>query len=245
MDNNLNQLIQLQKIDSQILSFRAQLDELPRKLNQHRETLNTAITKSDTAHHEFEKLSKDKHTSEMDLKEDEESVKKFSVQLYAVKTNEQYNALKHEIALVKEKISKTEDTILELMDKIDTVKHTWDEEKKQVEEGKQVFAEEEQKSLAEETRLKSLIAELETQRKQIADTVEAAFLVSYQRISQRYNGLALVSIKGNICQGCSMKLPPQVIAEVNKNDKIVRCENCARILYALEESEPETVQEVK
>ncbi|MDI6782977.1 MAG: C4-type zinc ribbon domain-containing protein [bacterium] len=242
MDNNLKQLVQLQKIDTQFLSFRAQLDELPQKLNQHRETLNTAIAKSDTAHREFEKLSKDKHTGEIDLKEDEENVKKFTTQQYAVKTNEQYNALKHEIALVKEKISKTEDTILELMDKIDIAKRTWDEEKKKIEEGKRVLAEEEKKSLAEESRLKSLIAELETQRKQIAETIEATLLASYQRISQRYKGLALVVVKGDVCQGCSMKLPPQVIAEVNKNDKIVRCENCARILYASEESEPETVQ---
>lgn len=234
MDNNLKQLIQLQKIDSKIISLHAQLDELPRTLNKHRETLNAIVAKNDAVHQEFDRLTKERHACELDLKQDEEDVKKFNGQLYAVKTNEQYNALKHEIAQLKEKISKTEDTILELMDKLDTAKRSWDEQKKKVEEGKRVFAEEEKQNLAEETQVKSQLQELETKRKQIADTIDTNILTAYQKISQRWKGQALASIKGAICQGCSMKLPPQVIAEVNKNDKIVRCENCARILYAEE-----------
>jgi hypothetical protein len=245
LDNNLKQLIQLQNLDTQILSLHVKLDGLPKKLNEQKNLLNALIAKSDIVHRAFEQLTKDRHTCEIDLKEDEENVKKFSSQLYAVKTNEQYNALKHEIAMMKDKISKTEDKILELMDKIDSTKHIWDEEKKKVEEAKRVFAEEEKTSLAEETRWKALLAELESQRKRVADTIETTILASYQRIRQRYSRLAVVQVKGAVCQGCSMKLPPQVIAEVNKNDKIVRCENCARILYASEESEPETVQEIK
>jgi predicted nucleic acid-binding Zn-ribbon protein len=234
LDNNLKQLIQLQKIDSQIQALHNRLIELPRKLSIQRDTLNAIITKQDATHHEFERLTKERHACELDLKQDEENVKKFSSQLYSVKTNEQYNALKHEIAQVKEKISKTEDTILDLMEKLDTAKKTGDEQKKKVEDGKRVFAEEEKKILAEETLVKSQVADLELKRKDIASTIDAVTLTSYQKISQRWNGQALASIKGAICQGCSMKLPPQVIAEVNKNDKIVRCENCARILFAEE-----------
>jgi uncharacterized protein len=234
LDNNLKQLIQLQKVDVQILALHNRLNELPRQLNMQRDNLNVIIAKQDAAHHEFDRLTKERHACELDLKQDEENVKKFSGQLYAVKTNEQYNALKHEITQVKEKISKTEDTILELMDKLDTAKKTGDEQKKKVEEGKQIFAEEEKKILAEETLVKSQVAELELKRKDVASTIDAVTLASYQKISQRWNGQAIASIKGAICQGCSMKLPPQVIAEVNKNDRIVRCENCARILYAEE-----------
>jgi uncharacterized protein len=234
LDKNLKQLIQLQKIDSQIQALHVRLAELPRKLTIQRETLNAIIAKHDAAHHEFDRLTKERHACEIDLKQDEENVKTFSNQLYAVKTNEQYNALKHEINQVKEKISKTEDTILELMDKLDTAKRVWDEQKKKVEDGKRIFAEEEKKILAEEALVKGQVAELESKRKGIADTIDTISLSSYQKISQRWNGQALASIKGEICQGCSMKLPPQVIAEVNKNDKIVRCENCARILFAEE-----------
>ncbi|MFB3895069.1 MAG: zinc ribbon domain-containing protein [bacterium] len=234
MDKNLQQLIQLQKLDSQIQAKHTRLNELPLELNRHRDTLNAIIAKHDAAHHEFERLTKERHACELDLKQDEENVKTFSSQLYSVKTNEQYNALKHEIAQIKEKISKTEDAILELMDKLDTTKKTWDEQKKKVEEGKRVFAEEEKKILDEETSVKSTVAELELSRKEITQTIDTPILASYQKISQRWKGQALASIKGEICQGCSMKLPPQVIAEVNKNDKIVRCENCARILFAEE-----------
>lgn len=234
MDKNLQQLIQLQKIDSQIQTLHTRLNELPQELNRHREILNGIIAKYDAAHHEFERLTKERHACELDMKQDEENVKTFSSQLYAVKTNEQYNALKHEIAQLKEKISKIEDRILELMDKLDTTKKTGDEQKKKVEEGKKVFAEEEKKILDEETAVKSKVAELELKRIEISQTIDASILASYQKISQRWKGQALASIKGEICQGCSMKLPPQVIAEVNKNDKIVRCENCARILFAEE-----------
>ncbi|MCX7919599.1 MAG: C4-type zinc ribbon domain-containing protein [bacterium] len=235
MNTSLNQLIELQKIDTQIISLRTKLDELPKKLNEQKQALNTLIAKCDAARQTFEQLSKDRHTCEMNLKEDEENVKKFSVQLYAVKTNEQYNALKHEIALAKEKISKTEDKILELMDKIDNIKRVWDEEKKKVEEGKQRFAEEEKKIHREEAELKEQIARYETERATLANNIEPSLLNVYQRISKRYNGLALVSIKGDVCQGCFLRLPPQVVNEVKKNERIIKCENCARILYWNEE----------
>jgi uncharacterized protein len=234
LDNKLKQLIQLQKIDSQILKLHTRLNELPQKLKLQRETLTAIIAKHDAAHHELDRLTKERHTCELDLKQDEESVKTFSNQLYSVKTNEQYNALKHEIAQIKDKISKTEDTILELMDKLDIAKKLLDEQKKKVEEGKRVFAEEEKEILAEEVQVKGQVAELELKRKDITVNIDTTILAAYQKISQRWHGQALASIKGEICQGCSMKLPPQVIAEVNKNDKIVRCENCARILFAEE-----------
>jgi len=43
--------------------------------------------------------------------------------------------------------------------------------------------------------------------------------------------LALVPVEGTSCGGCHRVFPPQVINEVQIQDKVVRCEFCARLLY--------------
>ncbi|MDD5756941.1 MAG: C4-type zinc ribbon domain-containing protein [bacterium] len=38
-------------------------------------------------------------------------------------------------------------------------------------------------------------------------------------------------MKNNSCGGCHMTLPPQVVNEVRKLDRLVLCESCSRILF--------------
>ena len=53
----------------------------------------------------------------------------------------------------------------------------------------------------------------------------------YERIIKSKDGLAVVTIANDACQGCFRVMPPQVVNEIKMNDELVFCENCARILY--------------
>jgi hypothetical protein len=41
----------------------------------------------------------------------------------------------------------------------------------------------------------------------------------------------MVSARNETCQGCFVNVPPQMFIEVQKNNSLVRCPNCNRILY--------------
>jgi uncharacterized protein len=67
--------------------------------------------------------------------------------------------------------------------------------------------------------------------------VQAAFLKRYTMLLNKRDGVAVVAINENVCQGCYMGLPPQQVIEVRKADKINLCPTCQRILYFKEQEE--------
>jgi predicted nucleic acid-binding Zn-ribbon protein len=52
----------------------------------------------------------------------------------------------------------------------------------------------------------------------------------YERISRGKAGLAVVAIKKGACGGCFSALPPQMVNEVKRNDRLITCEHCGRVL---------------
>ena len=60
-------------------------------------------------------------------------------------------------------------------------------------------------------------------------------LKRYEKIRSARDGIAVVAIQGENCGGCFTTIPPQVINEAKKGDRILTCESCGRIIVFLEE----------
>lgn len=230
----LKQLVDLQELDNHINRIETELADIPRQIEIHRSKLNNEISESKVLQHQQETLTKERHAKELDLKSREDEIRTFNTQLYSVKTNEQYKAIQHEIADVKSKISKLEDDILVIMESLDKTKEILNKKKVIIQQEETRFKEVEQKFKTEIQRLEELLKEAEKNRTKLVESIEPDLLRIYNRISSKWSGSALATVKGYVCQGCSMTLPAQVIAEVRKNDRIVQCENCSRILYVNE-----------
>ena len=50
-------------------------------------------------------------------------------------------------------------------------------------------------------------------------------------IFSRRGGLAVVEIREGICQGCRMRVPPQLFNEIQRNEQVILCPSCQRMLY--------------
>ena len=75
------------------------------------------------------------------------------------------------------------------------------------------------------------------QRDKEAATLQPPYLKRYSMLLNKRDGLAVVAITDNVCQGCYMTLPPQQVIEVRKADKLNLCPTCQRILYFKETEE--------
>ena len=53
----------------------------------------------------------------------------------------------------------------------------------------------------------------------------------YDQILKSRRGLAVVQMIGETCTACHVRLRPQVAQVVRRNEDIVQCESCQRILY--------------
>jgi uncharacterized protein len=79
--------------------------------------------------------------------------------------------------------------------------------------------------------LKISISKQRVDRDLMARNIDATLLQRYETIFSRRGGLAVAEARGGTCQGCRMRLPPQLYNELQKHLQIHYCPNCRRILY--------------
>lgn len=227
----INALLRLQTIDSEIYALKSERESKPKEIQAAQASFEEKKQHLANLQKSSLGLQKQRKDEELELASKEENIKKLQTQLYQLKTNKEYQAMLQEIDGVKADASVIEDKILELLDQIDKMKMDIDKEKQKLQEEEKIFNEQ-KKNI--ENRIKEIddrLAQLESQRKQISPEVEPRILTQYDRILVNRDGLAIVSVKNNSCQGCNMFVPPQVINLIKMYNRIVTCEVCNRILY--------------
>jgi len=231
LKGQLRNLIQLQTVDTEIYNLKAEKEEKPQEIK----ALDEAYEKKKQILAELEKksldLQKQKKDKELELATKEEAVKKLQVQLYSLKTNKEYQAMLQQINDTKADASVIEDKILELLDMMDQTKAQIDKEKQKLQEEEKVLCAQKNKIQDRIKEIDDRLAQLEAQRKQIIPEIDPKILAQYERILKNRDGLAIVSVKENSCQGCNMYVPPQVINLIKMYERIITCEVCNRILY--------------
>ncbi len=91
----------------------------------------------------------------------------------------------------------------------------------------------EQAELAE--RMKTLAVEIgvyEVERNEQAAEVAPEMLRTYDHTRMTHQGRALAKLDRNLCMGCRISLPTNVVNKARAGNVLVQCPNCERILHA-------------
>jgi predicted nucleic acid-binding Zn-ribbon protein len=178
-------------------------------------------------------LETQKRSKEREVETAEARLKEFQGKLSAIKTNKEYQAALKEIADTKKLNKAMEDQILELMGQIDALKA----ERQAAEEaftGAAANLEKRKKETeAEAERLGGMLKEIEAEKAVVSARVEPSLMAQYQRV-RRGRAEAVSEVVGGTCQGCRMKVPPQLYIEIQKMKTIHACPSCQRLLYLAE-----------
>ena len=156
---------------------------------------------------------------------------KYKDQLLEVKTNREYTAMLHEIEAAQNDIRTREDRILEIMmeaDELNAAIRTSEAELKAAE--KDVAAE---RALldTEMARMQSEIERTTTERKTLVADIDRHVLSIFETTAKGRKGVAVAEARDGLCTICHVRLRPQVFNEVRKNESIIQCDSCRRILY--------------
>ncbi len=231
MNSDLKQLIRLQTVDLAIQELRTRIDRFPgiskaldEKLRSAQAALEKARDKAKTNQGSRKKLESDISTAEV-------KISKYRDQMMAVKTNEEYRALQHEIEHAQTGIRKIEDEILNLMIDAETSQADIKTAEARLKEDQQKVREE-RSQLEEENRrdLSALEAYLK-ERKEIEASISEDLLPRYERIRKHRGGVAVGIARDEVCEVCKVRIRPQVFQEIRRNDQIIACDACQRILY--------------
>ena len=223
-------LITIAKIDAELNDCRTEASQLPEKIDKTERDIK-AIEKSVVeAEAHLEGMKKEKRLLEQKLQDSGEKLKKFKVQLMEVKKNEEYQAMLHEIAHMEKTIDENEERLLMIMDEFDQQGLQTGDFKKLKEEARRKLSNERSGLGARLEELKKEIARLEGEKPKILMELDPQIKKRYDRILAKLHDFAVTHITDEVCHGCHSRIPPQAAVEVRKNDTIIACQACGRIL---------------
>ena len=224
-------LVEVQGIDSDIAKKVAIMEAIPKKVSSVEQPLREARSLYEKAKQRYEAHVKKKKEKEGLLDEINEKIRKLRGRTSEIKTNKEYQAHLKEIEAVETQQRGVEEEVLFLMEAVDTAQRELkgDEGKVKIEEERiEAF----KKKLEEEVgETEKELDELKLQREQLVKDIEGELYHLYVQLLETKRGLAVVETRGEVCQGCYMNIPPQLFVEIKKNEKIIQCPQCNRILY--------------
>ena len=150
----------------------------------------------------------------------------------AVKTNQEFTALLHEIATAKGEKDAIEEQILRSA-RGGRRHHRRDQGSREGARGcaarggdaaRPALNTERQPSSAE-------LARLTDERARETSAVEKPVLARYEQLLKQRRMIAVAPIDGELCTACHVRLRPAVVQQIRRNDGIVPCDSCQRILY--------------
>lgn len=232
MNATLHTLVDLQQIDSVILTLQGRIDEFPeliRRLDQQLDAHEESLAALRTRLEEQEKLRRSK---ELDVDTRNDQIKKYQGQLLQVKTNKEYSALLNEISGLKTRNELTEEDILELMESIERAKKAIAETEREVDAEKVKVVDVKREKTAEQADLQAELERHQARREELASTIDQHVLKEYTKLLQLRNGIAVCSVgEGGVCHGCHVAVTPQMFAEIKSSEAMHRCPVCFRFLY--------------
>ena len=227
---DLDALIQLQHADASLRRVETELGSLPGARAEIEARLGSERGRLEAAKAALEGCQKARRQHEGAVQDFETKRSKYKGQLMEVKTNKEYTAMLHEIETVEREIRAREDQILAEMEQAEALAAD-------VKREEALFKGEDERAKAElralDDRRKGLEARLvglTEERDAAAAKVSPTRLELFKRVAKA-RGDAVAEARDEMCVACHVRLRPQMFMEIKRNDEIMQCPSCGRVLY--------------
>jgi uncharacterized protein len=227
----IEKLLTLQERDQKLRSVLAEIAALPAEKAARERELKAADDRLEAARGRQREIEKERKLLELEAQSKRDQIAKYKTQQLQTRKNEEFSALRHEIEMAEKAIVTIEDRELALMEEAESLRPALQEaQEAHAEETRKVESHMASLSVRREN-LESRRKELESARPQFTEGIEEDLLDRYTRLFKSKNGLALVTVEHEVCEGCHMKVTHQAILEVRAEKEITGCPQCGRILY--------------
>ncbi|MCI0405665.1 MAG: C4-type zinc ribbon domain-containing protein [candidate division Zixibacteria bacterium] len=225
-------LLELQEVDFVLLELEHSKTYLPEMISQKEKEIG--VIEADL------KAKQESHKAKiLEIKRLELDVSKFQSELANlqkrmkdIKTNKEYDALVKEIDVRRAAVSQSEEKTLLLMSETEDLKKEIEAAKEKLETVKEHTAAELEGLHKELEAISVKVRAKMDERKEKASRLDRQTLSIYERVRKGRGGHAVVRVTSSrpACSGCYKSLPPQRIQELKRDDQIITCQNCGRIL---------------
>lgn len=231
MNADIQRLVELQRLDSASHDAVRRVADEPERLRTLDARLEHARQDVAAAKERLATNQTARRDVEKEVAVHQGRLSKYRDQLMAVKTNVEYQAMQKEIEYAQTGIRTLEDRILEHMlegDELTAAVKRAETELAVV----QAAVDADRKTLTAETvDLKRLIERIGAERTALVAALDPKVFATFEMVAGRRNGVAVAEARDGICTICHVRLRPQVFNTVRRNEQIIQCDSCQRILY--------------
>jgi predicted nucleic acid-binding Zn-ribbon protein len=228
---DLECLIRLQRLDDFVATARRALAEHPDRARALDDRLSGARERLAQAKQRAADSQAARRTFDKDLAAVQGRLSKFKDQLMEVKTNREYQAMQKEIETGQHEVRRIEDKILEQMLEADEIAAAAKRAESDLAAEQAAIDAERRRMEEEAARLQKEVEASSVARQEIVGILSAAALALFEQLARGRRGTALAEAREGLCTVCHVRLRPQRFNEVRRNEAIIQCDSCQRILY--------------
>jgi uncharacterized protein len=234
MTTQAEALYHLQQIDLALLDSHKRLQAIAAKLADSK-TVQAAKAKTETAQKQLKPLQTQLRDLELLLQSTRSKRDTTEKRLYSgtVKNPKELQDMQHEIEALKRRDAELEDDILTAMVSVDESQTVLTEAETGLAQVTAAWESEHQELLNEKQTLEAEVNRLEQQRVSAAAAVSSENLTLYNTLKPQKANRAVSKLVGDSCSVCGIEQRAVLAQEVRRNQALVKCGNCGRILVAV------------
>jgi hypothetical protein len=221
----------LQTLDIKIRGMQREKDEIPTRLAALEGEFKKEEEKVQGQKAELDRLLKDRRHKEKELEEEVERAKKTEARAFEIKTNKEYQAVLKEIEGAKKLNRQREEEILGILERFEELQKVARQGEKELEAKRKDYqrqlSELQQRAAQFEQKMAAEVKERDERQKGIPPDL----LSKYRMLLEKRQGIAVAPVSNGVCQACNMNLRPQLYIELQKQQTLILCPNCSRILF--------------
>ena len=237
MKDQLSALLELQTADARVKELESAIAKLPERLEPARRDLAKLESIVAAERARLDESQTWRRQQEAMLEREQEALRQARSKLSASKNGKEYNAANREVDNKRKAILDREAELKKVIEAMTTSSTGADSHGKDVQALRDSLAGEEAKIAEQIATLRAQASEAIGIRDIARQKIEKSWLKTYDSLSSK-KGYAVAPVIKGMCQGCHMKLPPQLNNILARLVSIEMCPRCGRMIYRKELLEP-------
>jgi len=224
-------LANVQIIDQSVRAKTLAVEEAQGRVAALEEAVQTQSAAAAAARAELAGVSARQQDLETRLAANETKLKDRRMRLARIRSDKDLGVARREVDLLKEETGTIETELIGVLEQVDAASAKLrgiDEELARLRAAMETEAAELRETVV---RLSGEIERERSVRGALVEGLDGNLRRKYEMIFSRRGGVAVVEIREGTCQGCRMRVPPQLFNEIQRNEQVILCPSCQRMLY--------------
>lgn len=227
----IEQLVVLQKVDSEMITLEHILEEAPKQLQSLQEKRRYLEQQQGVIQEKIDVLMEQKGRIEGEIENDAQKVKKSKNKLMMVENTKEYHAMMREMDTMEKMNRMREEERSNLLADLSDLEGRKDALQKDIDALSETISSQQANLDQELSEKRTRLAELDKDKKKASEAVPAPILTRYNFIRDRIPNPVIVPVSEGVCKGCHVVIPPQTFIDLQKGEQILSCPNCLRIIF--------------